>query len=341
MSSAYIVFERIEVQDANCIAGFTYGFPSITNFLGFGHALYRKLYKYQQLQLQGCAVICHQHQIHAYQSNRYGDYVFAQSKNPPILKKHASSTPPIVEEGKMNMIVSLIMECPNFTISRQAEIRAFKQQLISLAFQHRLAGGSIQRIQSVHVLTEKNDSEEQKKQMRRIKRVLLPGFVLMDRTDLLAEYYQQEKQSNPDAEFIDAWLDFSAMKYQAKPLLNENEQEPNEKTKAEWIRLDKPAKGWLVPITNGYKAIGPLCPPGEVANTRDPDCPFCFVEAIHGLGEWRSLHRIQNVSDMLWQYHYEPDWYLCRQGQPVTDQTAESRISSLDNEIEDDFLSSL
>jgi len=267
--------------------------------------------------------------------------VFAQSKNPPILRKHASSTPPIVEEGKMSMSVSLIMECPNFMISRQAEIGVFKQQLISLAFQHRLAGGSIQRIQSVHVLTEKNHSEEQKKQMRQIKRLLLPGFVLMERTNLLAEYYQQEKQSNPDAEFIDAWLDFSAMKYQAKPLLNENEQEPNEKTKAEWIRLDKPAKGWLVPITNGYKGIGPLYPPGDVANTRDPDYPFCFVEAVHGLGEWRSLHRIQHVSDILWQYHYGPDWYLCRQGQPFTDQSTESTISSFDNEIEDDFLSSL
>jgi len=341
MSSAYIIFERIEVQDANCIAGFTYGFPSITHFLGFGHALSRKLNQSRQLQLQGCAVICHKHQLHAYQPRGYGDYVFAQSKNPPILKKHASSTPPIVEEGKMNMIVSLIMECPNFKIGRQAEIGLLKQQLMSLAFQHRLAGGSIQRIQSVHVLTEKNDFEEQKKQMRQIKRVLLPGFVLMDRTDLLAEYYEQKKQSDPDAEVIDAWLDFSARKYQAKPLLDENELEPNEKTKAEWFRLDKPAKGWLVPITNGYKAIGPLYPPGDVANTRDPDYPFCFVEAVHGLGEWRSLHRIQNVSDILWQYHYEQDWYLCRQGRPVSEKSAESTKSSFDNEIEDDFLSSL
>ncbi len=338
----------MDVQGANCIAGFTYGFPAVTNFLGFGHALSRKLNLSRHLQLQGCAVICHKHQLQAYQPRGYGDYVFAQTKNPPREKgkdnkgrEKAEISPPIIEEGKMSMSVSLIMECTDFTITRQAEIGTLKQQLMSLAFQHRLAGGSIQRIQSVHVSTRKNDSEEQKKQMRQIKRVLLPGFVLMDRTDLLAEYFQQEGQSNPDAEFIDAWLDFSAMKYQAKPLLNENEREPNEKTKAEWIRLDKPAKGWLVPITKGYKAIGPLYQPGDVANTRDPDCPFCFVEAVHGLGEWRSLHRMQNVFDILWQYHYEPDWYLCRQGQPVTDQSTASTISCLDNELEDDFLSSL
>lgn len=341
MSSAFIIFERMDVQGANCIAGFTYGFPSLTHFLGFGHALSRKLHQSKNLQLQGCGVICHKHQLHAYQPRGYGDYVFAQTKNPPTLKKHASSTPPIVEEGKMNMSVSLIMECPNFTISRQAEIGAFKQQLTSLAFQHRLAGGSIQLIQAVHVLTKKNDTKEQKQQIRQIKRMLLPGFVLMDRTDLLDECYQKEMQNNPDAEFIDAWLDFTAMKYKAKPLLKENEQEPNEKTKAEWIRLDKPARGWLVPITNGYKAIAPLYPPEEVANTRDPDCPFCYVEAVHGIGEWRSLHRIQNVADILWQYHHEPGWYLCRQGQTFTDQSTESTEPSFDNEIEDDFLSSL
>jgi CRISPR-associated protein Csy2 len=286
--------------------------------------------------------------LHAYQPRGYGDYVFAQTKNPPREKgkdnkgrEKAKNSPSIIEEGKMSMSVSLIMEFPSFTISRPDKIGALKKLLILLAYQHRLAGGFIQRIQSVHVLKEKNDSEEQKKQMRQIKRLLLPGFVLMDRTDLFAEYYQQKKQRNPDAEFIDAWLDFSAMKYQAKPLMNGTEQEPNEKAKAEWIRLDKPAKGWLVPITCGYKAIGPLYPPGEVANTRDPNFPFCFVEVTHSIGEWRSLHRIQNVSDILWQYHYEQGWYLCRQGQPVKDQTAESNISSLDNEIEDDFLSSL
>jgi len=166
--------------------------------------------------------------------------------------------------------------------------------------------------------------------------------VLMDRTDLLEEHFNQNKRSNPNAEFIDAWLDFSAMKYQAEPLLEENESEPNDKSKAEWIRLDKPGKGWLVPITNGYKAISQLHPPGEVANTRDPDCPFQFVEAVHTIGEWRSLHRIRNVRDMMWQYYYEPDWYLCRQSRSVTDQTAEPSTSSLDNEIvEDEFLSSL
>jgi CRISPR-associated protein Csy2 len=33
----YILIERIKVQNANAIAGFTWGFPAITHFLGFVH----------------------------------------------------------------------------------------------------------------------------------------------------------------------------------------------------------------------------------------------------------------------------------------------------------------
>lgn len=337
MSNAYIVFERISVQDANCIAGFTYGFPAITHFLGFGHALSRKLSLSQSLSLQGCAVICHQHQIHAYQPKGYGDYVFAQSKNPPTTRAKAKETPPIIEEGKMNMTVSLVMACPNLNLSRTAEINALKQTLYDFAHQHRLAGGAIEKIAAVHVL-----NMDQQKLLRKLKRLLLPGFVLMDRADLLANHYEVLKQKQPDVDLMDAWLDFSALKYQAHPKLKEGELEPTQATEAEWLRMDKPAKGWLVPITNGYKAISPVYSEGEVANTRDSTTPVCFVEAAHSIGEWRSLHRIQQVSDMLWHYCYEQDWYLCQQGQQAQTEPAANELEeAADDDFEDDFLSSL
>ncbi len=337
MNNAYIVFERISVQDVNCIAGFTYGFPAITHFLGFGHALSRKLSISQQLTLQRCAVICHQHQIHAYQPKEYRDYVFAQSKNPPTTRAKAKETPPIIEEGKMAMTVSLIMACPDLNLSRPSEINSLSQTIMNLAYQHRLAGGSIQHIAAVHIL-----NKDEQKLSRILKRLLLPGFVLMDRSDLLADHYQALKQRQSDTELIDAWLDFSALKYQAEPKLKEGELEVADKTEAEWLRMDKPAKGWLVPITNGYKAISPVYPAGEVANTRDSTTPICFVEAAHSIGEWRSLHRIQQVSDMLWYYRHEQDWYLCQQGEQVQTVSAMNELKdAADNDFNDDFLSSL
>lgn len=337
MSNAYIVFERISVQDANCIAGFTYGFPAITHFLGFGHALSRKLSVSQNLSMQGCAVICHQHQIHAYQPKGFGDYVFAQSKNPPTTRAKAKETPPIIEEGKMNMTVSLVMACPDLNISRTAEINALKQFLHDLAHQHRLAGGAIEKIAAVHVF-----NLDEQKLLKKLKRLLLPGFVLMDRADLLASHYHTSKQQQTDVELMDAWLDFSALKYHAEPKLKEDELEPTDTTEAEWLRMDKPAKGWLVPITNGYKAISPVYPAGEVANTRDSTTPVCFVEAAHSIGEWRSLHRIQQVTDMLWHYRYEQDWYLCQQVQQAQPEpAAANELEDAVDDFEDDFISSL
>jgi CRISPR-associated protein Csy2 len=163
----------------------------------------------------------------------------------------------------------------------------------------------------------------------------------MDRADLLANHYHALNQQG-NAEMMDAWLDFSALKYQAQPKLKEGELEPTETTQAEWHRMDKPTKGWLVPITNGYKAISPVYPAGEVANTRDSTTPVCFVEAAHSVGEWRSLHRIQQVADMLWHYRYEQDWYLCQQGEQAQPEPAANELKdAADDDFEDDFLSSL
>lgn len=337
MSNAYIVFERISVQDANCIAGFTYGFPAITHFLGFAHALSRKLTISQKLSLQGCAVICHQYQIHAYQPKGYGDYVFSQSKNPPTTRAKAKETPPIIEEGKMNMTVSLVMACPDLNMGQTAEINALKQTIHNLAHQHRLAGGAITNIASVHIL-----NQDEQKLLKKLKRLLLPGFVLMDRSDLLANHYQNLTEQKSDAELMDAWLDFSALKYKAQPKLKEGELEPTDKTEAEWLRMGKPAKGWLVPITNGYKAISPVYPAGEVTNTRDSETPVCFVEAVHSIGEWLSLHRIQHVSDILWHYRYEQEWYLCQQGEQAQPEPAANELEdAAGDDFNDDFLSSL
>lgn len=334
MSKTYIIFEHLEVYDANCIAGFTYGFPAITHFLGFGHALSRKLSKSFQLELKGCAIICHHHQIHAYK--RYGDYIFAQSKNSPTSEKYAKGGAPIIEEGKMNMTVSLVMEClkadgTSFDISRDQDIKNLKQYLMSLAYQHPLAGGSIQKIKSIKIETEKSDEKEKTRQIRKIKASLLPGFVLMDRSDLLENF---NKDQNTD--LIDYWLNFSAIKYKA---IKEEDEIETKENKAKWQILPREEKGWLVPITNGYKAITKTYGAGEVKGVRNSNYPFCFVEAVHSVGEWLSLHRIKDLSDIIWQYNYEQDWYLCCQKQKIN--SSEDIILENDSDELDDFYSTL
>jgi len=371
--SQYILINRVKVQGANAIAGFTWGFPAITHFLGFSHNLSRKLLatdNFSDIRLSGCAVIAHNHHVHTYGSSY--NVEFTQSRNPPYLHSHdKTATPPVIEEGKMNMTVSLLIECDGNVGNRQNN---FIEWLTKNCFLQRLAGGTILDIARVEIHSINNDSE-----VRTLKRKILPGFILQDRSEHLEKHCQELQKKNAKAELIDAWLNFSALKQKARPksnlitkhlmsilekqtdeqqggqliaiwdshlkipyqedkvpnelisyfnelennntntkLLNQWQSycEPDETTDADWEYVPKPETGYLVPIMTGYKAISEVYDNKEIENTRDNETPVCFVESVHSVGEWQSVHRIRNTEELnssLWHYHYESNWYLCKQ----------------------------
>lgn len=74
----------------------------------------------------------------------------------------------------------------------------------------------------------------------------------------------------------------------------------------------------------GYKGISPLYDGTEIEHNRDPRYSFRFVESVHGIGEWRSTHRIQHLDDLIWKYHVEDEWYLCKQNTITDQQESES-----------------
>jgi len=383
--SRYIVIKRIKVQNANTIAGFTWGFPAITNFLGFVQNLSRKLadtIDYQDITLTGCAVVAHEHQVHTF--GRY-ERRFTQSRNPPYLKKDvdkvvAGKAPSVIEEGKMNMTVSLLVGC-NGNIGNREE--GFLKWLQRACLLQRLAGGTILDIVHIQLHKPENNTD-----VRNIARKLLPGLVLLDRSRYLENHYQALIEDNPDAELLDAWLDFSMLKQKARPkcdlisnhlqkltknepdnqqgaqLMNTWQQhigrpydqtrvpeelkvyfgqlednkankkilmqwksycEPDEKTDAVWEYVPKPETGYLVPIMTGYKAISQVYKNADVGNTRDNETDVCFVESVHSIGEWQSVHHIktpEHLQNCLWRYHYEENWYLCKQAvHSLTDAT--------------------
>lgn len=298
--SSYILLEHIKVQNANCIAGFTYGFPAITHFLGYTHALSRKLQQDFGIELTGCAVVCHQHQVQAFQPSGWGDYVFALTRN-PLTKE--GKTAPIVEEGRMHLTVSLILESSKAFSSNE------RQQLLdvvkNLAQRQKLAGGQVIGLRQVSLYSDDDEQALSRKLLRKV----FPGFVLTDRSELLKQHYQQLTAAQPDATMLDAWLDFAALSYRA--VAEDDVDAPSEQGAATWQRVNKPDKGYLVPITIGFKAISELHAAGMVANSRDAQYPFCFVESVYGVGQWLSPHRVANVSDVIWRYHQQGPWYLC------------------------------
>lgn len=310
-----LILKRMQVQSANAIAGLTWGFPGITSFLGFTHALSRYLEGLQGVKLGGCAVVCHSHQVQAYQPAAYSEYVFALTRN-PLTKE--GKTAPFNEEGRMHMEVSLVIECEfitddlDFGVASESEnIAQFEHKLARKIPTMRLAGGTIQAIQSIELRGLNEDPEERSREFRKDMLRLLPGFMLVDRTSLLSEHLSTLQQQQPEANLLDAWLDFSALKYRAHPQLSEGET-ADETTLAEWRYVAKPGEGWLVPITTGFKAISPLYQPGEVANARDASVPFRFVESAYGVGQWISPHRVRDLNSIFWRYHQNGDGYLCK-----------------------------
>ncbi|ERT12421.1 type I-F CRISPR-associated protein Csy2 [Photorhabdus temperata] len=319
--SYLIVLRHVKVENANAIAGLTYGFPAITHFLGFTHALSRKLQQNHDLRLENCGVICHNHQLHAYQSDPIRDKVFALTRNP--LTKEAK-TAAFNEEGRMHMTVSLLIECLGEIENGDEGSRNLEKHLWEICQTQRLAGGTITEIAKVDVIAFPQREQETRKLMRR----LLPGFVLLDRSELLANHYDALKQSNPQAEMIDAWLDFTAIKMRAIPI--QEDKQPEVGDPASWEYVPKPGSGYLVPLMTGYQAISPLYPAGKVEKTRDPNTPFCFVEAIYGVGEWRSPHRINDIRQLLWCHHYQEGVYRCCNQQSVIHQSKPNKEVRID-----------
>ena len=324
--SQYLVLSKIQVQNANSIAGLTWGFPAITSFLGFTHALTKKLSIFHDIHLTGCAVISNQVQNKVYQPKKYADFEFLQSKNPPVLAKHKNTSPPIIEEGKLNLTVSLALELEEALLLTDEQRKQFEAEVHDTCCQMRLSGGSILAIQKIKLVSASTEKEQQQ-MLKTVKRLVMPGFVLLDKSHYLKEHYESLKQQDETAQLLDAWLDFSALKCKAVPKLNDEQKKFDDTTPADWQYQPKPFKGYLVPLMTGYKAISELYDPGEVANTRNTKTPTRFVEAIHSVGEWKGAHSIQNLSDVIWRYQHEPSssWYLCTQA-TTTDTKNEHEI---------------
>ena len=325
-----LIIKKLQVCNANAISGLTWGFPGITQFMGFSHALSRFLQEQVGVGLAGCGVICHQTK-HKTQQNAYGRHSFSLTRNPLTRK---GTTAPFNEEGKMHMTVSLVIEGDFYgddidlgTGSDTGDREILSAMLIDKINTMRLAGGQIEACEAVQFYF--SDSHIEHGIFRRALRQLIPGFALVDQSELLKPHFDELKQEIPNASMLDAWLDFAALKYipgktePATGALSNAEQQAFDEDVG-WERVPKPGTGYLVPLCIGYKAISPTYFKGEVKNARDPNTPARFAESAYGVGQWISPHRIKTPTQLLWSYQQQNDWYLCRN-------SYQPEIESIDN----------
>src|SRR5690625_2928135 len=117
---ALLILPRLRVQNANAISSpLTWGFPSMTAFTGFMHALERRLPESLDINFEAVGVVCHR-----FEPQISNDYVrrFHLTRNPV---DRGGKTAAIVEEGRAHLEVTLIFDVTgNTAVEATNELRA-------------------------------------------------------------------------------------------------------------------------------------------------------------------------------------------------------------------------
>lgn len=297
-----LVLPRLRVQNANAISSpLTWGFPAMSGFVGFMHALERRLSDAQYLEFHQVGVVCHSHEIQTSPAG-YNVQQFHLTRNPihkkALIHKDGSiDTPALVEEGRMHMDISLVFAVSgdNCALDDSAKA-ALARDIYDTACGMRIAGGSVfgapldPKHDAPKLVSMPDDADEYEQAFRRLRRHLLPGFALVLNEQALADRQADLKARGANSDRLNAWLDFARLHRDCR-IDAENDTH-------RWEIRSSP--GWHVPIPVGYGALGDLHEPGEVANTRDETTPFRFVESLYSIGQWVSPHRLNRPEALLW-----------------------------------------
>lgn len=293
-SRTLLLIPKIRIHNANALSSpYTIGFPAMTAWLGAVHALQRQLNAiddYDEVRLSRLAVVSHDFNLQTYKGN--SDYVYSIIGTGNPLDKNGDR-PSFIEEARCHLTASLIIECEELGLIDENE---FQEQVSKTLISMKLAGGDVLSMQSPQLIPVEDENT-----LKILTRKVMPGFCLIERRDLM----QQAMQEGQDA--IDALLDYLSVHHHS------NQDEAGHVT---WTSSRK-TKGWIVPIATGFHG---LTEPGQAENQRDPDTPHLFAESIVTFGEFVMPYRIDNLDNMLWQYHtdLENSLYLCQQTQPIT-----------------------
>lgn len=300
-----LILPRIKVQNANALSSpFTIGFPAMTAWLGAVHTLQRKLQQsgFSGIQFKSVGVISHQFDLQTHRGS--GDFVasIVGTANPSIFddrykKKYGNlylskydaplARPSFIEEARAHLTASLVIEYSGIDADAKDLVLPAISQLIHS--QLKIAGGDILAFEQPYFTNTENPADTKK-----VLRKLMPGYVLLERRDLMT----QAMQNGQDA--LDALLDHLAIHHTCT----------QEDEKVVW-KSGRKEKGWLVPIAVGFQGISSK---GKALNQRDADTLHRFAEAIVTLGEFKMAHRIEDINTMQWCYRadLENNLYLCQ-----------------------------
>lgn len=286
-----LILPHLKIHNANALSSpFTIGFPAMTAWLGFVHALERKLNQagLSELMLHSAAVVSHRCDVQTHKGE--GDFVHSIIGTGNPLDKDGSRSA-FIEEARCHLEVSLVIEWSGS--EEQVQQPDFAQKLQAVIATMKVAGGDVLTMQRPFKQSIDIDNGQE---TRRLLNQLMPGYVLIERRDLMIGAMQQ----GDDA--IDALLGYLTVHHHCEQLDDQS---------VVWHSQRK-TSGWIVPIATGFQGISPL---GEAKNQRDPSVPHRFAESMVTLGEFVMAHKIKHLDDILWQYYPDlpNDLYLCQQ----------------------------
>lgn len=296
----FLLIPNIKIHNANALSSpYTIGFPAMTAWLGFMHALERKFKgtQLENIQLTGLIVSCLDIDLQTFKGK--GDYISSIIATSNPLDK-TGDRPSFIEEARCDLEVTLAIECQLGVID-YTELTDFIDAQLHVM---KIASGDIIAFKpSLHKQVE-NENPSQ------ITKFLMPGFCLVSRQELM----QKSMQQGSDA--IDAMLDH---------LKVTTDIEIDEQHKVTRSKPYKKEPGWLVPIAMGYQGISEI---GNIKNTRDVKTPHRFAESVVTLGEFIMPYHFDTVEEMIWRYqeYHGDDLYLCQNNYSISENNQESKL---------------
>ncbi len=289
-----LLIQNIKIHNANALSSpYTIGFPAMTAWLGFMHALERKMRttEFKEIKFKGIIVSCLDIDLQTYKGK--GDYVHSIIATSNPLDK-AGKRPSFIEEARCDMEVTLAIECEMGVIDYEKYTGLIDNKLHTM----KIASGDITSFKpSQHKEIDNNNPRE-------LTKHLMPGFCLVTRQDLMRSSMSEGKDT------IGAILNY------LKVTTDIDVDKNHKVTKS---KATKKENGWIVPIAVGYQGISDL---GLLANTRDETTPHRFAESVVTLGEFRMPYRFDTVDEMIWRYqHYQDNaLYLCQNNYSIKNQ---------------------
>lgn len=266
MARKFLYISKLKIQDANAFSSpYTAGFPAMTAWMGFVHAIQFKLKakQYPELLLKNLALSCYSFDL----KTQHGPYLekMIRHKRTPLVGKNADN-PSIVPEINCNITVSMLIEVTGISEEQETD---FTSDVITFIRCNKIASGDAVTFDHVKIVTLDEDRPSQ------IINLLMPGYVIIERSDIIERNGLDPLQAILDESSV--WIT------------------KGEGSGTSWQRNNP---GWLVPIPIGYKE---LASPQNIPGQRDKNVNHCFAETVLTLAEFKMAYHFDNIDDILWK----------------------------------------